>query len=136
MSHFFDEPDWLVDGVDAEDEVEAGEGDDDEPTEIDEEVEVTQAEDPYMERRAGGRRVKEIPDVAKFLDPDGDAGYYPAPRDVSETIELAQTQQLSDTEDADVAQTMVDYSTQSAVYQAALKAGSQLIQPTLLDFLR
>jgi flagellar hook-associated protein 3 FlgL len=51
-------------------------------------------------------------------------------------LELAQTQQLSDTEDADVAQTMVDYSTQSAVYQAALKAGSQLIQPSLLDFLR
>jgi flagellar hook-associated protein 3 FlgL len=51
-------------------------------------------------------------------------------------LELAQTQQLSDTEDADVAQTMVDYSTQSAVYQAALKAGSQLIQPSLLDFIR
>jgi flagellar hook-associated protein 3 FlgL len=51
-------------------------------------------------------------------------------------LELAQTQQLSEAEDADVAQTMVDYSTQSAVYQAALKAGSQLIQPSLLDFLR
>lgn len=51
-------------------------------------------------------------------------------------LNLAQTQQLSDTEDADVAQTMIDYSTQSAVYQAALKAGSQLIQPSLLDFLR
>jgi flagellar hook-associated protein 3 FlgL len=50
-------------------------------------------------------------------------------------LQLAQTQQLSDTEDADVAQTMIDYSTQSAVYQAALKAGSQLIQPSLLDFL-
>jgi flagellin-like hook-associated protein FlgL len=31
---------------------------------------------------------------------------------------------------------MIDYSTQSAVYQAALRAGSQLIQPSLLDFLR
>lgn len=47
----------------------------------------------------------------------------------------AQTQQLSNTEDADVAQTMIDYSTQSAVYQAALKSGAQLIQPSLLNFL-
>jgi flagellar hook-associated protein 3 FlgL len=47
----------------------------------------------------------------------------------------AQTKQLSDTEDADAAQTMIDYSSQSAVYQAALKAGAQLIQPSLVDFL-
>jgi flagellar hook-associated protein 3 FlgL len=59
-----------------------------------------------------------------------------AATDRLQQLELAQTQQLSDTEDADVAQTMVDYSTQSAVYQAALRAGSQLIQPSLLDFLR
>jgi flagellar hook-associated protein 3 FlgL len=59
-----------------------------------------------------------------------------AATDRLQQLELAQTKQLSDTEDADVAQTMVDYSTQSAVYQAALKAGSQLIQPSLLDFLR
>jgi flagellar hook-associated protein 3 FlgL len=59
-----------------------------------------------------------------------------AAQDRLQQLELAQTQQLSDTEDADVAQTMIDYSTQSAVYQAALKAGSQLIQPSLLDFLR
>ncbi len=50
-------------------------------------------------------------------------------------LELAQTKQLSDTEDADVAQTMIDYSSQSAVYQAALKAGAELIQPSLIDFL-
>jgi flagellar hook-associated protein 3 FlgL len=59
-----------------------------------------------------------------------------AATDRLQQLELAQTQQLSNTEDADVAQTMVDWSTQSAVYQAALKAGSQLIQPSLLDFLR
>jgi flagellar hook-associated protein 3 FlgL len=59
-----------------------------------------------------------------------------AAQDRLQQLELAQAQQLSDTEDADVAQTMIDYSTQSAVYQAALKAGSQLIQPSLLDFLR
>ena len=51
-------------------------------------------------------------------------------------LELAQTKQLSDTEDADIAQTMIDYSSQSAVYQAALKAGATLIQPSLIDFLR
>ena len=69
MSHYFDEPDWLVDGVDAEDDIEMGEGDDDEPKDgEEEEVEVTQAEDPYMERRVGGgRRIKEIPNIAKFI---------------------------------------------------------------------
>jgi flagellar hook-associated protein 3 FlgL len=51
-------------------------------------------------------------------------------------LEQAQNEQLSDVEDADFAQTMIDYSTQSSVYQAALKAGANLIQPSLLDFLR
>lgn len=50
-------------------------------------------------------------------------------------LQQAQSQQLSDTQDADVAQTMIDFSTQSAVYQAALKAGATLIQPSLMDFL-
>jgi len=69
MSHYFDEADWLVDGADAEDDVEMGEGDDDEPMDgEEEEVEVTQAEDPYMERLAGGHRIKVIPDIAKFLE--------------------------------------------------------------------
>lgn len=69
MSHYFDEPEWLVEGVDVEDDIEMGEGDGDEPGEVEEEeVEVTQAEDPYMERRAGGQRVKVIPDVAKFFE--------------------------------------------------------------------
>jgi flagellin-like hook-associated protein FlgL len=31
---------------------------------------------------------------------------------------------------------MTDYSMQSAVYQAALRSGAQLIQPSLMDFLR
>ncbi|HZO96371.1 MAG TPA: flagellar hook-associated protein FlgL [Gaiellaceae bacterium] len=47
----------------------------------------------------------------------------------------AQARQLSETEDADVAQAMVEFSQQSAVYQAALRAGASLIQPTLMDFL-
>jgi flagellar hook-associated protein 3 FlgL len=50
-------------------------------------------------------------------------------------INVAQSQQLSNTEDADMAQTMIDFSTQSAVYQAALKAGANLIQPSLMNFL-
>jgi len=45
-----------------------GEGDGDEPGEVEEEeVEVTQAEDPYMERLSGGHRVKVLPDIAKYL---------------------------------------------------------------------
>ena len=68
MSHFFDEAEWLVEGKDAEDDVEMGEGDGDEPGEVEEEeVEVTQAVDPYMERLAGGHRVRVLPDIAKFL---------------------------------------------------------------------
>ena len=30
---------------------------------------------------------------------------------------------------------MIDFSQQSAVYQAALRAGASLIQPSLMDFL-
>jgi flagellar hook-associated protein 3 FlgL len=59
-----------------------------------------------------------------------------AAADRLQQLEQAQTQQLSNTEDADVAQTMIDFSTQSAVYQAALKAGANLIQPSLLNFLK
>lgn len=43
---------------------------------------------------------------------------------------------LSQTENADMAKTLIDYSTQQAVYQSALKSGAQVIQPSLLDFLR
>lgn len=50
-------------------------------------------------------------------------------------LNVAQSQQLSDVEDADMSQTMIDFSTQSAVYQAALKAGANLIQPSLMNFL-
>jgi len=50
-------------------------------------------------------------------------------------LEQAQSQQLSNTEDADIAQAMIDFSQQSAVYQAALRAGATLIQPTLMDYL-
>jgi flagellar hook-associated protein 3 FlgL len=43
---------------------------------------------------------------------------------------------LSQTEDADMAKTMVDFSMQQAVYQAALRSGANIVQASLLDFLR
>jgi hypothetical protein len=53
LSHFFDaEPEW-----------EAADGDE----ETEGEVEMQPVEDPYLQRLAGGRRVKVIPDIAKYL---------------------------------------------------------------------
>lgn len=64
MSHVFDEEqDWVF--TDAEGE----EIEEDEETEGDEEVEATPEEDPYFARLSGGRRVKEIPNLAKYLPP-------------------------------------------------------------------
>jgi hypothetical protein len=57
ISHVFDEPEW----VPADDEA-----DDD-----DDEVEMTAEVDPYLERRAGGRRVKELPHIEDFLPKSG-----------------------------------------------------------------
>jgi flagellar hook-associated protein 3 FlgL len=56
------------------------------------------------------------------------------------TNRLQQTQQsttqlLSNVQDADMTQVMVSFSTQQAAYQAALRAGAQIIQPSLMDFL-
>ena len=42
---------------------------------------------------------------------------------------------LSKTEDADMAKTLIQYSTTQTAYQAALQAGAKIIQPTLMDFL-
>lgn len=50
-------------------------------------------------------------------------------------LELTTTSLLSETEDADMAKTYVDFSMQQAVYQSALKAGAQVIQPSLIDFI-
>ena len=66
MSHYFDDPDYaLADGTDIE------EGIDEEDTprkrQTDDEIEIVEELDEYLARRAGGRRVKEIPDVTKFL---------------------------------------------------------------------
>jgi hypothetical protein len=55
MSHVFDEAEWVA------------EEDEDEEEEGEEEVEMKPEEDPYFERRKGGRRVRELPDIAAFL---------------------------------------------------------------------
>ena len=44
--------------------------------------------------------------------------------------------QLSNTEDADLAKTLIELNSQSAAYQAALRAGANLMQSSLMDFLR
>ena len=44
--------------------------------------------------------------------------------------------QLSQTEDADIAKTLIELNSQTAAYQAALRAGANLVQSSLMDFLR
>jgi flagellar hook-associated protein 3 FlgL len=44
--------------------------------------------------------------------------------------------QLSQTEDADLAKTLIELNSQTAAYQAALRAGANLVQSSLMDFLR
>ena len=44
--------------------------------------------------------------------------------------------QLSRTEDADMAKTLIDFNSQQAAYQAALRAGATIVQASLMDFLR
>jgi flagellar hook-associated protein 3 FlgL len=46
------------------------------------------------------------------------------------------TSQLSDVEDIDLPKTLTDLSLQQTAYQAALAAGSKIVQQSLLDFLR
>ncbi len=50
-------------------------------------------------------------------------------------IQESTTSLLSDTEDADVSQVMVNLTQEQTVYQAALKAGANIVQPSLMDFL-
>jgi flagellar hook-associated protein 3 FlgL len=51
-------------------------------------------------------------------------------------VEGSLTSLLSDVEDADMAKTYTDFSMQQSVYQSALRAGSNIVQQSLLDFLR
>ena len=50
-------------------------------------------------------------------------------------VQQSTTALLSTDQDADIAQVTIDYSQQEAVFQSALKAGAQIIQPSLLDYL-
>jgi flagellar hook-associated protein 3 FlgL len=51
-------------------------------------------------------------------------------------VEEATIRQLSETEDADVAETIIELNSQQAAYQAALRSGASLTQGSLMDFLR
>ncbi|GAA5415667.1 flagellar filament 41 kDa core protein [Paraliobacillus ryukyuensis] len=43
---------------------------------------------------------------------------------------------MSDNEDADIEEVIINLTTQESIHRAALSSGSRVIQPTLLDFLR
>lgn len=51
-------------------------------------------------------------------------------------LDEASTEQLNQIEGADMAKTLTDFSLQQAVYQSALKTGANIVQNSLLDFLR
>jgi flagellar hook-associated protein 3 FlgL len=50
-------------------------------------------------------------------------------------LEATAKQNIDDLTGVDMAKAMTDYSAQSAAYQASLKVGAQIIQPSLLQFL-
>ena len=51
-------------------------------------------------------------------------------------VEESTVKQLSQTEDIDIAKSLIDFNSQQAAYQSALRAGASLVQTSLLDFLR
>lgn len=51
-------------------------------------------------------------------------------------VEESTLSQLSQTEDADIGRTLIDLNSQTAAYQAALRAGASIVQSSLMDFLR
>ncbi|MFT3865981.1 MAG: flagellar hook-associated protein FlgL [Solirubrobacterales bacterium] len=52
-----------------------------------------------------------------------------------EQLEESGLSQLTTVRDADMAETLINYSTEQNAYEAALKAAATIIQPSLLDFL-
>lgn len=50
-------------------------------------------------------------------------------------IQTSDTQALSNVQDADMATTAINFSTEQAAYTAALRAGANIVQSSLLDFL-
>ncbi len=53
-----------------------------------------------------------------------------------EDLQTSITKTLSNTQDADIAKTTIAYSNEQAAYQAALRAGANIVQESLLNFLR
>lgn len=53
-----------------------------------------------------------------------------------QSLQTSDTQVLSNTQDADMAQVAIDYSTEQAAYTAALRAGANIVQSSLMDFLK
>jgi flagellar hook-associated protein 3 FlgL len=51
-------------------------------------------------------------------------------------VKESTVRQLSETEDADIAETLIELNSQTAAYQAALRAGASIVQSSLMDFLR
>ena len=51
-------------------------------------------------------------------------------------VEESTVKQLSRVEDADIAETLIALNSQTAAYQAALRAGASIVQSSLMDFLR
>jgi flagellar hook-associated protein 3 len=56
-------------------------------------------------------------------------------RDQLDSTSTYLQQNLSDTLDADIAKTIIDFQNQENVYKAALSVGAQIIQPSLVDFM-
>jgi len=52
-----------------------------------------------------------------------------------QTLQTSDTQVLSNTQDADMASTEISFSTQQAALQAALQAGANIVQQSLMNFL-
>jgi len=52
-----------------------------------------------------------------------------------QTLHLSDNQVLSNTQDADMASTEISFSTQQAALQAALQAGANIVQQSLMNFL-
>jgi flagellar hook-associated protein 3 FlgL len=53
-----------------------------------------------------------------------------------QSLQVADQQVLSNTQDADMAQTEVDFSTEQAALTAALQAGAHIVQQSLMNFLQ
>ena len=57
-------------------------------------------------------------------------------REQLDTMSTNLQKNLSSIEDADIAKTIIDFKSQENVYKAALSVGAQIIQPSLVDFMR